>query len=93
MEQLNRLIGMPQLKQDIQNIVNLIKIQQMRSSKGMKTVAMSRHLVLLAIQEQERQRLQDFIADLSKIRDIKFWTLSRSGSSWFGCGICGTDSD
>ena len=60
MEQLNRLIGMPQLKQDIQNIVNLIKIQQMRSSKGMKTVAMSRHLVLLAIQEQERQRLQDF---------------------------------
>ena len=30
MEQLNRLIGMPQLKQDIQNIVNLIKIQQMR---------------------------------------------------------------
>ncbi|WP_128853338.1 AAA family ATPase [Bacillus sp. CDB3] len=45
MEQLNRLIGMPQLKQDIQNIVNLIKIQQMRSSKGMKTVAMSRHLV------------------------------------------------
>ena len=64
MEQLNRLIGMPQLKQDIQNIVNLIKIQQMRSSKGMKTVAMSRHLVLLAIQEQEKTTVARLLSQI-----------------------------
>lgn len=42
---LNKLVGMQQLKIEIQNIVNLIKVQRIRISKGMSTLPVSKHLV------------------------------------------------
>lgn len=45
MLQINTLVGMEQLKKDIQNIINFIKIQQLRSEKGMKAAPFSKHLV------------------------------------------------
>jgi len=45
MLELYQLIGMNQLKEDIQQLINLIKVQQIRLKKGMKVIPISKHLV------------------------------------------------
>ncbi|MDO4632795.1 MAG: AAA family ATPase [Eubacteriales bacterium] len=45
MEDLNELIGLTDLKNDVKELVNLVKMQKMREERGMKTVPMSLHLV------------------------------------------------
>lgn len=47
MNELNNLVGMTQLKNEIQNIVNLIRVQQMREQRGLKTMPLSRHFVFI----------------------------------------------
>jgi SpoVK/Ycf46/Vps4 family AAA+-type ATPase len=44
-DELNGLIGMSQLKKDIQNTINLIRIQKMRAEIGINVIEMSHHLV------------------------------------------------
>lgn len=44
-EELQKLIGMNQVKTDINNLISLVKVQKMRQSKGMKAVPVARHLV------------------------------------------------
>lgn len=43
--ELNKLIGLDTVKNDILQLVNFLKIQQLRQSKGLATVPISRHLV------------------------------------------------
>ncbi len=43
--ELNKLIGLDTVKNDIVQLVNFLKVQQMRQSKGLATVPISRHLV------------------------------------------------
>lgn len=45
MEELNNLIGLNQLKDDVKELINLVKMQKMREEKGLKTVPVSLHLV------------------------------------------------
>lgn len=45
MEQLNALIGLETLKKDVEELVNLMKLQKMRQERGMKSVSISKHLV------------------------------------------------
>ncbi|MBA3439652.1 MAG: AAA family ATPase [Pyrinomonadaceae bacterium] len=45
MEELNRLVGLERVKTEVQQLVNFLKVQQMRKEKGMKLLPVSRHLV------------------------------------------------
>ena len=45
MEELNELIGLDKLKEDVTELVNLMKAQKMREEHGLKTVPVSKHLV------------------------------------------------
>jgi len=45
MNELNGLIGLESIKKDVSQLVNFIKVQQLRQEKGMKSVQVSRHLV------------------------------------------------
>lgn len=43
--ELNRLVGLEDVKKDVQEMVNFLKIQQLRASKGMNSTPISKHLV------------------------------------------------
>ncbi|MBR5756243.1 MAG: AAA family ATPase [Firmicutes bacterium] len=45
MEELNKLIGLTDIKKDVADLINLVKIQKLREERGMKTVPVSKHLV------------------------------------------------
>lgn len=45
LEELNSLTGLSGVKQEITALVNLIRVQKMRSAKGLKNTAISNHLV------------------------------------------------
>ncbi len=45
MEELNGLVGLDRVKTDINNLVNLIRVQKMRESKGLKSADISKHMV------------------------------------------------
>lgn len=47
MEELNALIGIHGVKNEINSLVNLVKVQNMRKELGMKTVEISKHMVFL----------------------------------------------
>lgn len=44
-DELNNLIGLTKVKEDVNSLINLIKIRKMRESRGMPTPPMSLHLV------------------------------------------------
>jgi Holliday junction resolvasome RuvABC ATP-dependent DNA helicase subunit len=43
--ELNALIGLERVKDEVKQLVNFLKVQQMRRAKGMSTMPISRHLV------------------------------------------------
>lgn len=45
LEELNSLTGLEAVKQDIQNLINIIKVQKLREARGMKQPAISLHMV------------------------------------------------
>lgn len=45
MDELKSLIGLSQIKDDVGNLINLVKMQKMREERGLKTVPVSLHLV------------------------------------------------
>ncbi len=47
MEELNSLVGIQGVKNEINSLVNLVKVQEMRKGMGMKTVEISKHMVFL----------------------------------------------
>ncbi len=46
LDELNGLVGLEQVKTEVSQLVNFLKIQQVRASKGMASTPVSRHLVL-----------------------------------------------
>jgi SpoVK/Ycf46/Vps4 family AAA+-type ATPase len=44
-EELNELVGLERVKSDVRQLVNFLKVQQMREERGMATLPVSRHLV------------------------------------------------
>ena len=45
LEELNQLVGLDGVKQEVNNLVNLLRIQKLREEKGMKQPNVSKHLV------------------------------------------------
>ncbi len=45
MEELNALIGLERVKSEVKQLVNYLKVQQMRLAKGMSALPISRHIV------------------------------------------------
>lgn len=45
LEELNSLIGLERVKTEVKQLVNFLKVQQLRKDKGMSTMPVSRHLV------------------------------------------------
>lgn len=45
LEELNALTGLESVKQDIQNLVNIIRVQKLREARGMKQPSISLHMV------------------------------------------------
>jgi stage V sporulation protein K len=45
MEELNTLIGLERVKDEVKQLVNYLKVQQMRLAKGMSALPISRHIV------------------------------------------------
>ena len=45
MDELNALIGLHNVKQEVQTVIGLVKMQKMREERGMKTISTSRHMV------------------------------------------------
>jgi len=45
LSELNSLVGLENVKTEIQNLINFLKVQKMRESKGLNTLSVSRHLV------------------------------------------------
>lgn len=45
LEELNTLTGLESVKQDIRNLVNIIKVQKLREARGMKQPSISLHMV------------------------------------------------
>jgi SpoVK/Ycf46/Vps4 family AAA+-type ATPase len=43
--ELNELVGLERVKNDVKQLVNFLKVQQMREERGMATLPVSRHLV------------------------------------------------
>ncbi len=43
--ELHALVGLDNIKNDVQELVNFLKVQQIRQDKGMATIPISRHLV------------------------------------------------
>lgn len=46
MEELNGLIGMENIKREINTLINVLKVQKLRADRGMKTTDLSLHMVL-----------------------------------------------
>lgn len=44
-DELNALVGLGQVKQEVQHLVSYLKIDQVRRARGLRTVEMSRHMV------------------------------------------------
>ena len=47
LDELNSLIGLERVKEEVNNLINLLKIKQMRKERGLPQVIMSMHLVFL----------------------------------------------
>ena len=45
MAELNELVGLEQVKEDVNSLINLVKIRKIRQERGMSTPAMSLHMV------------------------------------------------
>ncbi len=45
MEQLEKLVGLGQIKEDVKELTAFVKVQQLRKEQGMKTVPVSLHMV------------------------------------------------
>ena len=47
LDQLNSLIGLSGVKQEVNSLINLLKMKQLRDARGLKTPNVSKHLVFL----------------------------------------------
>ena len=45
--QLNSLTGLKEVKEDVNSLINLLKVQKMREAQGMKKVSVNKHLVFM----------------------------------------------
>ena len=60
MKELNELIGLDNVKKDVEELINLLKIQKKRTEEGLKNTELTLHTVFLGPPEPEKQLSQDY---------------------------------
>ena len=64
LEELNQLVGLDGVKQEVNSLVNLLRIQKLREEKGMKQPNVSKHLVFSGNPGTGKTTIARMLADI-----------------------------